>query len=128
MELSLGEKIIVLRERKGLKLVDVARKAWPDLVAPHARLKKIETGIIAPTKEDLKKIATILGTTPDNLVSTDEPVDYLIVNRDVLEHIPELEVYIKILNEGASSLDRDWCVETLTRLIEDLAKKKKNKK
>ena len=44
MKLTIGEQIMIYRTRAGLTQKEFARRAFPDLMAPHMKVQKIEGG------------------------------------------------------------------------------------
>lgn len=59
--ITLGEVCLIRRYRAGLSLAEAGAAAWPDLKAANQKLKKIESGIQAPSVEDLERLAEVLG-------------------------------------------------------------------
>ena len=54
LRLTVGERIMIMRIRKGMSKQDLGAVAFPDLSAPHVKLKKLETGFQLLTEEEVR--------------------------------------------------------------------------
>jgi len=86
---SLGEKIRMLRQEKGLSQVLLEKKSGVN----SKLLSKYENGRIIPTADTLKKIAQGLETSADYLIFDNVPKDGLsrIQDLDLFEKFKEVE-------------------------------------
>lgn len=106
MKLTIGETIMILRIRKGMQKQELGKIAFPKMLAPQVKLKKIENGSQAPTDEDLKAIADGLGIQVKDILHQDEQVpDGVRIHPRIFEIAPRLKHYIDILNSCAE-IDR----------------------
>ena len=89
MALSLGEKIRMLRQEKGLSQVLLEKKSGVD----SKLLSKYENGRIIPTADILRKIAESLETSADYLIFDNVPKDgpNRIQDLDLFEKFKEVE-------------------------------------
>ncbi len=89
MALSLGEKIRMLRQEKGLSQVLLEKKSGVN----SKLLSKYENGRIIPTADTLRKIAEGLETSADYLIFDNVPKDGLsqIIDLDLFEKFKEVE-------------------------------------
>lgn len=120
MELTIGEKIMVIRNRKGLKLNELAAKLYPDLAAAHQKLKKIEAGIQTPEESEIKTIAKTLNI--DSSYFFDNEVkdpDALCLKPDFLSIFPGIDRHFNLLNTGFY-MGKDFCLDVFRRMVKDL--------
>lgn len=89
MALSLGEKIRMLRQEKGLSQVLLEKKSGVN----SKLLSKYENGRIIPTADTLRKIAESLETSADYLIFDNVPKDgpNRIQDLDLFEKFKEVE-------------------------------------
>ncbi|MFA5904984.1 MAG: helix-turn-helix transcriptional regulator [Desulfobacula sp.] len=89
MPLSLGEKIRLLRQEKGLSQILLEKKSGVN----SKLLSKYENGKINPTADTLRKIAEGLEISADYLIFDNVPKDGLsqIIDLDLFEKFKEVE-------------------------------------
>lgn len=63
--MTIGERIAVLRRRRGITQRQMAHK----LRCSHSLICRIERGSVMPTLERLVQIAVVLGVRPEDLLS-----------------------------------------------------------
>lgn len=119
MELKVGEKIMVFRQRKEMKLIELGEafkktRRGKDIKNAHIKLKKIELGELDPSPEELKVLAEALDQdvwvfAEDNI----EKIRGLVVPEDLIEAFPKLKFYIETL-VTAFKLKDDHLIKTMT--------------
>jgi len=89
MALSLGEKIRLIRQEKGLSQILLEKKSGVN----SKLLSKYENGRIIPTADTLRKIAEGLEISADYLIFDNVPKDGLsqIIDLDLFEKFKEVE-------------------------------------
>ena len=84
--MTLGEKINLLRKKKGLSQAELAYAAGYD---SRSSIAKIEKGVSDPSQKALSRIADALEVKASDLISDDDPID-----KPVKKHQGE-PVYLK---------------------------------
>jgi len=116
MNLSLPEKIQLLRKRMGLNQGQFGARAFNMSVETgRTKIKNIELGKQKPTAEDLVQMARALGVPESTLrmVSPgkegDEslPVQGMLVDQAVLDRFNRLKDYLEMLNRAVSIKDEE---------------------
>jgi hypothetical protein len=115
MKLTLGEKLMVLRSRKGLSKKALGQAVFDGIEHPNVKMHKIEAGRQKVSKNDLDRICDVLGIKKEEL--TDD--DSLLLSPIIIEAVPEFGKYVKMLNEAAMIGDPELVRSTL----ESFAKK-----
>ena len=116
MELTLSEKIQLLRKRLGLNQGQFGAKAFNTSVETgRTKIKNIELGKQKPTPDDLAQMSTVLGVSPSALsrMSAGEAAvlalsrQGMVVDQAVLDHFPQLGPYLEMLNRAVSIKDEE---------------------
>ena len=116
MNLTLPEKIQLLRKRMGLNQGQFGAKAFNMSVETgRTKIKNIELGKQKPTPEDLAQMATVLNVpasalrmvSPNNEGSLPTSVQGLLVEPAVLDRFDQLEEYIEMLNRAVAIKDEE---------------------
>lgn len=124
MKLTIGEQIMIYRTRAGLTQKEFARRAFPDLMAPHMKVQKIEGGRQAPTHEDLAAMARVLNLTSGELNNMEAIIDMETssgtkISEKVLQAVPKIEHYLKTLNSMAVLNDTHMLKIMIARMCSD---------
>ena len=116
MNLTLPEKIQLLRKRMGLNQGQFGAKAFNMSVETgRTKIKNIELGKQKPTSEDLVQMAEALGV-PESalrLASLEKgggqtpSVQGLLVDQAVLDRFGQLKDYLEMLNRAVSIKDEE---------------------
>lgn len=132
MELSIGEKIMVARMRKGLTRKALGHEVYTvnkvkKLDYPDGRIKKIETSVIPPekiTETELKVIAKVLNVpvaffidSADKQQADANVRDYVELAPEIFDICPDIEKYFDILR-AASAVDKKMFAYNLKRMAE----------
>lgn len=132
MELSIGEKIMVARMRKGLTRKALGHEVYTvnkvkKLDYPDGRIKKIETSVIPPekiTETELKVIAKVLNVpvaffidSADKQQADANVRDYVELVPEIFDICPDIEKYFDILR-AASAVDKKMFAYNLKRMAE----------
>ena len=124
MNLTLPEKIQLLRKRMGLNQGQFGAKAFNMSVETgRTKIKNIELGKQKPTADDLVQMAKALGVqesalrgpSPDSENAPTTCVQGLLVDQAVLDRFDQLQDYLEMLNRAVSIKDEE--------LIEHIAAK-----
>ena len=116
MNLTLPEKIQLLRKRMGLNQGQFGAKAFNMSVETgRTKIKNIELGKQKPTSEDLVQMAKVLGVPESTLimVSPDKEgrqplaVQGVLVDQAVLDRFSQLKDYLEMLNRAVSINDEE---------------------
>jgi transcriptional regulator with XRE-family HTH domain len=130
MQLSVGEKIMIFRHRKGLKIGELGDIVFGDQVAPHHPIKRIESGVRTPTVENLNDIANALDIDV-NILLTDSDVngiqfqDNMSLNSKFEELFPKLPKYIALLNSSIM-IDENLVVNIFQEMAKYITERKKD--
>ncbi len=128
MELAQPEIIQVLRKRADLNQGAFGAKAFnTTFESGRTKVKNIELGKQVPTRDDLKKMAKVLGVplstmTPGKKAKTREsppPGEGVFIVRKVLDLFSGLDVYLEILNK-AVMLDDHELVRYISKKVSNL--------
>ena len=116
MNLTLPEKIQLLRKRMGLNQGQFGAKAFNmNVETGRTKIKNIELGKQKPTAEDLVHMAKALGVPESTLrmVSSDKevgqplPVQGMLVDQAVLDRFSQLKDYLEMLNRAVTIKDEE---------------------
>ena len=116
MELMQPEIIQILRRRCNMNQGALGAAAFDtSLESGRTKIKNIELGRQIPTRDDLEKMAGVLGASvsaldPASVRSgpvTEAGEDGILVHRKVLELLPGADVYIEMLNKAVRLDDRE---------------------
>lgn len=116
MELTLTEKIQLLRKRMGLNQGQFGAKAFnTNEETGRTKIKNIELGKQKPTPEDLAKMARVFNIPPSMFhQSSSDVVDPqipsgqgLFVDQAVLDRFHQLGPYLEMLNRAISIKDEE---------------------
>ena len=120
LRLTVGERIMIMRIRKGMSKQDLGAVAFPDLSAPHIKLKKLETGFQPPTEEEVRQIAKALDVSEGMLLGI-EPTTAggMAVSNKIIDAVPALGNYIGIFNQLATLGKFDMMLDVLTSMCSD---------
>ena len=121
LRLTVGERIMIMRIRKGMSKQDLGAVAFPDLSAPHIKLKKLETGFQPPTEEEVRQIAKALDVSEGMLFGI-EPTAVgagMAVSNKIIDAVPALGNYIGIFNQLAALGKFDMMLDVLTSMCSD---------
>ena len=120
MNLSVGEKIMVLRQREKLKIIQLAevfkktRRGMKNIANPHIKLKKIELGTLAPTDKELEALAERLHVDVRALTEDNYEKDKgLLVPEGLIDAFPKLKFYLETLISAFNLKDGDL-IKTMT--------------
>lgn len=70
---SIGERIALLREERGLSKSDLARRVWPDVSPPRYRsIQRWESEEGSPGRDNLARVAEALSVTIEELLGVAE--------------------------------------------------------
>jgi hypothetical protein len=118
MQITLGQCLMIHRTKRGLTHKELGHRVFPDLSAPHQKIKKIETGKYAPKPDELKAIAGALEISVSEIkaVSITAVDDRLCFEDKVFEFLPSLEGDIKIINQAAQ-MDREETALTIIHVV-----------
>ena len=113
MELTLPERIQILRKRTGLNQGQLGSRAFNTSIdSGRTKIKNIELGKQKPTADDIKGIARCLGIPPAQLedtktsATTEIPSSKgIFVSHRVLDLFPELGEYLEMLDKAAELKD-----------------------
>ena len=116
MNLTLPEKIQLLRKRMGLNQGQFGAKAFDMSVETgRTKIKNIELGKQKPTSHDLVQMAKVLGVpestlrmvSPDGQGAQLQPVQGVLVDQAVLDRFDQLKDYLEMLNRAVSIKDEE---------------------
>lgn len=118
MELKQNEIIQVLRRRVQLNQGDFGARAFStSFESGRTKVKNLELGRQVPTRDDLEKMAHVLGVPVSELIPTEAAEaagaafpgdgDGLQVGRELLEAFPGLEDYLGMLDKAVKVDDRE---------------------
>lgn len=124
VKLTIGEQIMIYRTRAGLTQKEFARRAFPNLMAPHMKVQKIEGGRQAPTSEDLAAMAKVLNLSSGELSSMEVVVDMETssgtkISEKVLQAIPKIGTYLNALNSIAALEDTHMLKVMIAAMCKD---------
>ncbi len=130
MELTLPEKIQLLRKRIGLNQGQFGAKAFKTSVETgRTKIKNIELGKQKPTSDDLAQMSKVLDVPPSILtqMSVDEAASAflapskrgMVVDEKVLERFHQLGPYLEMLNRAVSINDEEL-IEHIAGKLSDL--------
>lgn len=122
MRLSIGEKLMVLRIRKGLSAKKLGEMVFEGLDHPNVKIHKIEAGTQKPKRKDLKTILECLDADENVIKGTKE----VSINNKVIEAVPEFKPYVEIINQAAQIDDYELIRSTMKSFAQKLMSKKIN--
>lgn len=116
MDLTVGEKIMVLRQRKGLNLLELGKalkttRRGKNIKNPNIKLKKIEAGQLKADKEELKALAKALDVHVDVFKS-----EGLNVSEEILVRFPKLQFYLETIIKAYDMGDEIMLKNLIERL------------
>ena len=127
MILTQAESIQILRKRTGLNQGVFGSKAFnTSFEAGRTKMKNIELGRQIPTRDDLEKMARIMGL-PVSELSPDKNRDNkdkhdskqgVILAREVLDLYPGLDDYVDMLNKAAKLNDSELITYIATKIAQ----------
>ena len=121
MKLKQGELIALYRSRKGWTQKMLGEKLFPELSAPHVKMRKIEAGIQKPTDQELEDISAELGIYFDEIDDNPDNEDF-IVSREALEYFPKLKHYLESINLAAKIKDPELIKFTFKKMEQYIKK------
>lgn len=116
MELTLPEKIQLLRKRMGLNQGQFGARAFNTSVETgRTKIKNIELGKQKPTPDDLVRMSTVLDVPPSSLspIPADAAAvqsishEGMLVDQAVLDRFHQLGPYLEMLNRAVSIQDEE---------------------
>ena len=116
MELTLPEKIQLMRKRMGLNQAQFGAKAFNmSEETGRTKIKNIELGKQKPTLDDLVQIAGVLNISPSMFNQSSSLADDagfnsgqgLLVEQAVLDRFHQLGPYLEMLNRAVSIKDEE---------------------
>lgn len=125
MELTLPEKIQLLRKRMGLNQGQFGAKAFKTSVETgRTKIKNIELGKQKPTPDDLDQMARVLDVSPSALHQRPpggaSPVapsrQGVLVDQAVLDRFYQLGPYLEMLNRAVSISDEELIAHITEKL------------
>lgn len=125
MRLSQPEIIQILRRRAEMNQGTLGAEAFEtSFESGRTKIKNIELGRQKPTRDDLKKIADVLGVAVSELVPGALPVlpdgsastGGVCLRLEVIELIPGAEAYIDMLNKAVQLDDRELMAHIAEKL------------
>ncbi|BBO71464.1 hypothetical protein DSCA_53940 [Desulfosarcina alkanivorans] len=128
MELTLPEKIQLLRKRMGLNQGQFGAKAFNTSVETgRTKIKNIELGKQKPTPDDLAQMSKVLEVPPAILAqkAAGEPAvralsrQGMLVDQAVLDRFHQLGPYLEMLNRAVSIQD-DELIEHIAGKLSDV--------
>lgn len=119
MELYQPEIIQILRRRADMNQGTFGAKAFDtSFESGRTKIKNIELGKQTPTADDLKKMARVLGVSPEILkpkkslssqarqTSANAP-EGIVIHKKTIALVPDLGVYIDMLNKAVMLEDKE---------------------
>ena len=124
MVLTIGEKLMVIRARKGLKMSHIAKKAFKDLRAGNIKIKKIESGRSKPTEADIEAICGSLDIDvseldDDRWGQSAEPLDGYLIRSEIFECVPRIKNYFDIMNSAAEINNKAFILAAFQEMCND---------
>jgi len=109
MELTLPEKIQLLRKRMGLNQGQFGAKVFNTSVETgRTKIKNIELGKQKPTSDDLVQMSKVLDVPPSSLSQIQSiPHEGMLVDQAVLDRFHQLGPYLEMLNRAVSIQDEE---------------------
>jgi transcriptional regulator with XRE-family HTH domain len=104
MEITLGQCLLLHRIKKGLTHKELGSRVFPELNAPHQKIKKIESGVYQPKPDELKAIAKALNVSLSEIKSfSTTPIqdDRCYIDEKLFEFFPGLKGDVNIINQAA---------------------------
>ncbi len=128
MELAQPEIIQILRKRTEMNQGTFGKMAFnTTFESGRTKVKNIELGKQVPTRDDLKKMAKVLGVSLETMrprkksrgQKSPSPKEGVLIIRKVLDLFSGLDVYLEILNK-AVMLDDHELVRYISRKVSSL--------
>lgn len=127
MELKQPEIIQILRRRCNMNQGALGAAAFDtSFESGRTKIKNIELGRQIPTQDDLEKMAGVLGVPMAELdpsragampaTAAGEGDGGVVIDRQVLEHLPGADVYIEMLNKAVRLDDRELIAHIADKL------------
>lgn len=127
MELKQPEIIQILRRRCNMNQGALGAAAFnTSFESGRTKIKNIELGRQIPTRDDLDKMAGVLGVSVSELdpshaaampvPATAEGDGGVLIDRQVLERLPGADVYIEMLNKAVRLDDRELIAHIADKL------------
>lgn len=127
MELKQPEIIQILRRRCNMNQGALGAAAFnTSFESGRTKIKNIELGRQIPTRDDLDKMAAVLGVPVSELdpshaaampaSATGEGKGGVVIDRQVLECLPGADVYIEMLNKAVRLDDRELIAHIADKL------------
>ncbi len=116
MELAQPEIIQILRKRSEMNQGTFGSMAFnTTFESGRTKIKNIELGKQIPTREDLKKMAKVLGVSFETMTpriksrdrSSSSPKEGMLIARKVLDLFPGMDVYLEMLNKAVMLNDNE---------------------
>jgi hypothetical protein len=120
LRLTVGERIMIMRTRKGMSKQELGAAVFPDLNAPNVKVKKFEAGFQTPTEEEVRQIAKALGVSEGVLIGIEPTIaEGVAVSTKIIDAVPALANYIGIFNQLATLGKFDMMLDVLTSMCSD---------
>jgi transcriptional regulator with XRE-family HTH domain len=98
---------------------ELGTRVFPELSAPHQKIKKIESDKYEPKPDELKALADALDVAVSEIkrvIITPMQDDRLFIEEKVFDYLPSLEGDIKIINQAAQ-MDREETALTIIEVV-----------
>lgn len=125
MKLTIGERIMIHRKRRGLRQAELGEKAFAGLKASNAKIKKIELGQQRPTDDDIVQIERVLGVSLSEEIKPEQKG--FLINKGLFDTLPQLKKYLSIFNEAVDIGDTEFIYATCRSMVSNSDLCKKNK-
>ena len=119
MELTQPEIIQILRRRADMNQGSLGAKAFDtSFESGRTKIKNIELGKQIPTEDDLKKMARVLGVSPETLKPKEGPQEParqistvvkegMVIHKKTLLLVPDLGAYLDMFNKAVMLEDSE---------------------
>ncbi len=119
VELYQPEIIQILRRRADMNQGTFGAKAFDtSFESGRTKIKNIELGKQTPTTDDLKKMARVLGVSPEILKpkkslsslarqTSETAPEGIVIHKKIIALVPDLGVYIDMLNKAVMIEDKE---------------------
>lgn len=120
MQITLGQCLLLYRNKRGLTHKELGARVFPELSAPHQKIKKIESGVYEPKPAELTKLAKALEVSVTDLrhasIDTNKQ-DNMCFNEEVHEMFPNLKESIKIVNSAVHMQNEGFALEIAMTIL-----------
>ena len=116
MELKQHEIIQILRRRSEMNQGTLGSKAFnTSYESGRTKIKNIELGKQIPTRDDLEKMARVLGVLPTDLIpnttagklQSSNSNEGLVIHQKTIDRFPQLVPYLDMLNKAVALDDHE---------------------